>query len=276
MTSVIFYFSGTGNTWLAGKRLNEQLNKGDNHSEIYSIENSSLTPERIRQVVEEADHLVFGYPIYGSECPEPMKVFFASLPSKQRDKPISIYCTQAFFSGDGANYLEKDLASKGYVLKQTLELNMSNNFYVPVFIRAFPVGSWEKINKRNRKAFEKIDRMADCILSKEVVVKKPNVLEKIGGQAQRNHIGTYIEKVNHALFADESCVNCGLCVDLCPMDNIIMENSIKFNDKCAACMRCYQACPKAAIQITYKSRDLKKYPRYKGPIKGFNFKVLQE
>jgi len=86
---------------------------------------------------------------------------------------------------------------------------------------------------------------------------------------------TYITKVNENLFADESCTKCGKCVKLCPVKNIHLSSKIEFASHCIACMRCYQSCPTSSIQITDASRDLKKYPRFKGPIEEFDFNLLK-
>jgi len=157
MKYVIFYFSGTGNTWFAATKLNEAL--GIEQSKCYSIENDYVK-ENMNDLIREADQIILGYPIYGSEAPRVMQTFINEMPTLKVTKPIAVFCTQAFMSGDGANYLVDVLLKKGYQLTQTLELKMSNNFYVPVFIRAFKVGDDEQVLKRNTKAHKKIIEFA--------------------------------------------------------------------------------------------------------------------
>ena len=38
-----------------------------------------------------------------------------------------------------------------------------------------------------------------------------------------------------------------------------------FENRCILCMRCYNFCPNKAIQMTKKTKDTRKYIRYKGP-----------
>lgn len=271
MDYLIVYFSGTGNTWLLAKEMERRFRDKGKNVECYSIENEVLTLEKILN----AEHLIIGYPIYGSEAPAPMKQFINTLPTNDVGKKLSIFCTQAYMSGDGANYLEKLLSAKNYNLLHTEEFKMSNNFYVPVFIRAFPVGDQKKIDKRNAKAFRRLDSFIENISNENYSVKHVGFMNQLLGNSQRKHIGKYITKVNEALLVDENCTKCGLCVKLCPMNNIQLNDIIHFQTSCSACMRCYQACPVSAIQITEKSRDLSKYPRFKGPISKFNFTILK-
>ena len=51
---------------------------------------------------------------------------------------------------------------------------------------------------------------------------------------------------------DSKCVKCGLCVSLCPMSNIAMEDKVVFQDKCTMCYRCFANCPKQAITVIGK------------------------
>ena len=71
--------------------------------------------------------------------------------------------------------------------------------------------------------------------------------------------------------ADEQCIGCGLCVELCPVDNIeLLDERSIFGDHCALCMRCVHACPQEAIQIG--KLTVNKF-RWRGP-KG-DFEPLQ-
>lgn len=270
MKHLILYFSGTGNTWFIAKQAAENLN----NSACYSIENDYFQ-KHMYDLLEEAEHLIIGYPIYGSEAPKPMSDFIEKMPVSKTEKSLSIFCTQAFGSGDGANYLIPIFKEKNYRVLQTKEFKMSNNLYVPIFIRAFPVGDRSKIDKRHGKALKLLKKFTDHIQEEVVSIKKVGSINKALGDGQRKHVGKYIKKLNEAYYADETCIKCGLCVELCPVNNIELRDSIHYLDGCIACMRCYQSCPVSAIQITEKSKNLKKYPRYKGPSENFDFRTLK-
>ena len=45
------------------------------------------------------------------------------------------------------------------------------------------------------------------------------------------------------------CVNCGICVDICPVSAIVEgEDRLMITDACIQCGRCVQACPLDAIK----------------------------
>jgi ferredoxin len=58
------------------------------------------------------------------------------------------------------------------------------------------------------------------------------------------------------------CVQCGKCVELCPTQNISLENGkISFADRCVICLGCYHRCPKKAIRY----KNYTKQDRYINP-----------
>ncbi len=53
----------------------------------------------------------------------------------------------------------------------------------------------------------------------------------------------------------EKCVDCGVCVPVCPTDALIMDESTHqmqfFNEKCIACELCVAACPYGAMEVHF-------------------------
>ena len=49
------------------------------------------------------------------------------------------------------------------------------------------------------------------------------------------------------------CIGCGLCVSLCPMENISMKNGkAAAGKRCTMCYRCISRCPEKAITLLGK------------------------
>jgi uncharacterized protein (DUF362 family)/ferredoxin len=49
---------------------------------------------------------------------------------------------------------------------------------------------------------------------------------------------------------EEKCTRCGVCVDACPLPNVIDLKTLKVNPRtCERCMLCYEACPEDAISV---------------------------
>jgi uncharacterized protein (DUF362 family)/Pyruvate/2-oxoacid:ferredoxin oxidoreductase delta subunit len=49
---------------------------------------------------------------------------------------------------------------------------------------------------------------------------------------------------------EENCTRCGVCVEVCPLPNVIDLKSLKVNyATCQRCLLCYEACPENAISV---------------------------
>lgn len=63
-----------------------------------------------------------------------------------------------------------------------------------------------------------------------------------------------------AFRATDACIGCGKCVELCPLNNIHLENGKPLWGKnCTHCMACICYCPKEAIEYGKKSRGKPRY-----------------
>lgn len=58
-----------------------------------------------------------------------------------------------------------------------------------------------------------------------------------------------------AVIDQERCMNCGLCVDLCPEQAISMNYTVSIDSsKCTGCGSCINGCPNEAISLSEKAR----------------------
>jgi len=277
MRVILFYFSGTGNTWWVSSQLKKELESLGNTVEMYSLENPALKDKGlIAQKIKEADHVIVGYPIYGSDLPAIMKDFVDDLPSVSGGKGFSAFCTQAAFSGDGSVFFKGDMEKKGYNFLQSFQINMTTNFNVAMlpFSLSKPAAG-KKLEKIKVKASKKIKEMAKKIAENKEHIEGRRFYQVLMGRFQRSYFRQSAQKLTKLFqFAKERCVKCGLCARTCPTENIVLdlENlDLRRKDKCILCFRCYNFCPNCAINYGKRVKDVEKCKRYKGPIE--NLKV---
>ena len=51
----------------------------------------------------------------------------------------------------------------------------------------------------------------------------------------------------------EKCIGCGTCVEICPLDTILLNDEgkafIAYGDDCMTCFKCERLCPAGAIFV---------------------------
>ncbi|WP_392391161.1 EFR1 family ferrodoxin [Mordavella massiliensis] len=60
-----------------------------------------------------------------------------------------------------------------------------------------------------------------------------------------------------AFLVNSACIRCGICVKVCPANNITLEKQIKFHDKCESCYACIHACPQNAIHLENEKSNVR-------------------
>lgn len=82
----------------------------------------------------------------------------------------------------------------------------------------------------------------DFILMMQVLFKDLDKIRKFVSIFEKNH---YEAKV------DDSCIGCGLCVDLCIMKSINLDSlKAQINPRyCCGCLMCVERCPTKSIEI---------------------------
>ncbi len=267
MKVTIFYFSGTGSTWYAANSLAKALNDKGAEAQAISIENKNIETHKL---IEDSGKIVIAFPIYCSAAPRNMQKFLHGLP-QANGKPVCVLTTASMTSGDGTVQYKKLLQSKGYVFETGMEFVMHNNLNIPGFPDMLKVGNQDKIDKRNQRCDVKVQKMADAVITGKSKVDGGGLFGKMVGSLQRKYYDVSIKMLNDKLMvAHDKCIKCMRCVKMCPAENITFEDGkIEIGGNCMACMRCYHFCPTGAINITEKSLDTQKWPRFKGPTKDY-------
>jgi ferredoxin len=61
--------------------------------------------------------------------------------------------------------------------------------------------------------------------------------------------------------ANETCIGCGTCVQVCPRGNIqLVGNKPEFGSNCIGCLSCVQFCPKQALNIGKITEKRERFP----------------
>jgi ferredoxin len=241
---IIFYFSGTVNSKYIAELFAQNMNCA-----CHSIEEDT----DFEALINSAQTIAFCYPIYASRVPKIMRGFVKRQAELLKGKKLIIFCTQMLFSGDGARALTALLpGSRAQVI-------YAEHFFMPSNI--FPVTTDEKkIKNYVSKAERKMQKVCDEIKSGKVRRRGFNPLSRVLGLIQAPFLPLLEKKADSRIETTQACTNCGVCVSLCPMKNLRLEdNKITHSHNCTVCYRCVNKCPKKALIVGAYRRVAKQY-----------------
>lgn len=244
---ITIYFSGTGNSKYIAKQFSKKMD-----SDCYSIEEKI----NFKSILSNADTIAVVYPIYGSCVPRIMREFVEKYLEELKNKKLIIFCTQMLFSGDGARAFARLIPGCDKNIIYAEHFIMPNNI-CNFFL--FPMSN-KVILKKTKKADKKLDKVCDNI-KKEIIRKRGwNIISTLLGKTQNIAYPKMEEQARHSFIADSTCIQCGLCVKLCPMNNLeIIDGKVVQKDNCTICYRCVNICPQKAATVYFRAKPKKQY-----------------
>jgi len=241
MKNIVFWFSGTGNSLKAAKDIANILHD----CELVSMTGPAPC------LGGDYDRIGFVFPLYCFGIPAVVRRFLEEIDlSKQRGIYMYAIVTRSARAGNDLAQVNAILNKKGLRLHYGVKLLAAPNCIV---LHPLPKNQDRFIKRQD-------DEMATII--HEVIHKERNSIEsgnflleliyKLG----MKDIPRYDRKFN----VSEACVSCGLCAEICPVGNIVMEEGRPaFQHRCELCLGCIHWCPEKAINCGKVTRKRGRY-----------------
>ena len=261
MNILILYFSGTGNTHFIAKKIRDSLS--EHNVECKPVENFPIDK------ISKFDILIFGFPVYACSMPEFLKQFTNKFPLPKSGK-IVLFSTYAYMPCNAMKSTADYFSTRGF------EVSFAKGVKMPgsdgLLLTKKTSSHAKKLSKINFDDREDIKQFVNKVKNAVCVEKTPciiqgNIFSSFASPLMKLFIPIE-NKLKASLFADETCIHCGICEEVCPVKNIkVTEKGVSFRNDCVLCLRCITQCPKEAIQI---GKLTKGTVRWKGPNGDFN------
>lgn len=250
---MIFYSSGTGNSWWVANRLAEELN--ERVTSITSILNGN--EQQFSYEANETEEVILLFPVHSWGPPELINRFVRQLTLTGK-KSVWAVATCGDECGMTDRILKRELASRGIELKGCFSVVMPNNY---ILMRGFGTDSKALEQRKLSEAPERIARIAEAIRNRvpDASLYDTGTFRRVKSQLIyplfiRYSIGS------SAFHATDKCVGCGICQKLCPTRNITMIHKEPIWSKdCVQCTACIHRCPFRAIEYGNVTRKMGRY-----------------
>jgi ferredoxin/flavodoxin len=251
MKTVMYYFTGTGNTLAIARELAAELGE------------VKLVP--LRRAIQpsgiwtDADVVGIAFPVYFLNLPDIVRQFVENI--RFAGKPYIFGIATCGERAGGALFsLKTLLEEKGTTLSAGFVVVMPENYIGPVDL----MGDAPRREEKYAHAKERIPAIAAAIRERKVSVPEgsDSAILKFGGRITRT-LATSLYNTPGRLYATAACNRCGTCGQICPTRNItVTPEAVRWGSSCTQCYACIHWCPHTAIEIG--SRTAGK-PRYHHP-----------
>lgn len=238
--NIIFYFSGTGNSFKTAKDIAAELQNCD-----------VVSMKEPYQLDGHYERIGFVFPAYALSPPPHVKAFVQSLSNIKETTDYTFVV--ATYGNSAANCfapINKILKEKGIMLQYGASLSMILNYVVMGDMLEDPIPKLAEAEKALQPIIT------------EIKEKKTNAIPK------SNPFMNGISKIyactlpnkDKGFVVSDACISCEACAKMCPVKNIeMLDGKPLFLHQCTQCMACIQWCPKKAINYKDKTENRRRY-----------------
>jgi ferredoxin len=253
MKTIIYYFTGTGNSLAAARKIATALGE----TELVPIASLKGTPRRI---VPAADRVGIVCPVYDAGLPIIVKEFVEKLDIGA--VPYTFGIVTMGGTGISALHQLSGILMRGCrkKLDAAFAIKMPGNF-PPVGVP--PAG--KKIEEILHSADEQLVAIAVMIDKGLAVPPAFSLLSRLLHAAMYGMFVKNVRRMDTSFSVEETCTSCGTCAKVCPVGNISMVNDRPvWQHHCELCCACLHFCPIEAIQLN-TMQGTKGRGRYRHP-----------
>ena len=244
---MVLYFTGTGNSRYLARRIAEGLDMP-----LYDLNTCIKAGDTAP--VQTGQDVVLVTPTYAWRIPRVVSQWLGNIELTGAER-IWFVMDCGSEIGNAAKYNQQLAAQKHLRYMGTAQIIMPEN-YIAMF-HAPQKEQARRIVEQAEPALQKA--LAQVRAGQEFSPLRDTLYDRFMSGSVNPAFYRFFVKAD-AFRATDACIGCGKCVELCPLNNIRLENGKPVWGKhCTHCMACICYCPKEAIEYGKKSKGKPRY-----------------
>ena len=238
MKTTLYVFSATGNSLTSANLLAKHL-----RADVIPV----ASTKHLTEITENSEAVGFVFPVYYGNMPYPVREMIEKMTFSEKTYVFTV-ATYRGHAGDVAKRMDTLLKTRGGKLSLALGLPMPGNSFINK-----PETDADYLAKQK----ENIEKLIPSVLAKEQNDYTADAPLK----------ETPIDTANNfrGITAEDTCIGCGRCVTVCPMNNITLENGkAVIGESCATCLACFHWCPTESIFMS-RQENIARRSKYHHP-----------
>ena len=228
---MVLYFSATGNTEFIAKELAKRTND-ECVNLLGRIKAQDFSP------VHSEKPFIICAPVYVCEILK--KLPFTG------SREVYFILTSGGYCGPSGPLLKKIFKKKKMRCLGHAEFKMPRNY---VASDSYPMLEKEQVEERITESYQQLEQVSADILAGKKLTARHVFLFETAITVPFNPVYCKYKLTAKDFHVEESCIGCGKCQKLCPLNNIEMvDKKPVWSNSCTHCMACIGNCPVKAIQ----------------------------
>ena len=252
MKTIIYYFTGTGNSLAAAKKIGAAI--GDCELvPIASLQNTDGV------VLPKAERIGIVCPVYFSGLP----VMVAEFAGRLDLAAVTYVFAVVTNGGGGGTSALRQLDSR---LRRRQDRGLDAGFAVAMpgnYILMYSSPDGNKQAEILTKADEQIAGITGPVARCEKQALPSSLVSRLLYSLLYPWFTSHVHTDDKKFTVNDACTSCGTCVAICPAENIeLVDKKPVWKQRCELCCGCIHNCPVQAIQA---GAATEKRPRYRNP-----------